>query len=82
VADVERLVRNKQRASVRRDAVASQIEAIYNLGLSASNDLSVIPKFLLAVDNLEGYWSKFTLENDTMLEAMIELGTDNEFLIV
>ncbi|KAF0748356.1 Reverse transcriptase domain-containing protein [Aphis craccivora] len=79
MADLERLSRNKQRASVRRDAAASQIEAIYNLGLNASTDSSSRSKFLIAADELEGYWSKFILENDTMLEAMIELGTDNEF---
>ncbi|XP_050063262.1 uncharacterized protein LOC126552594 [Aphis gossypii] len=79
MADRERLTRNKQRASVRRDAAASQIEAIYNLGLDASTDSSSICKFLIAAKDLEEYWAKFTLENDTMLEAMIELGTDNEF---
>lgn len=79
MADLERLMRNKQRASVRRDAAASQIEAIYSLGLNASTDSSSISKFLIAANDLDEYWSKFTLENDTMLEAMIELGTDNEF---
>ena len=79
MADLERLSRNKQRAFVRRDAAVSHIEAIYNLGLKASTDSSSRSKFLIAADDLEGYWSKFLLENDTMLEAMIELGTDNEF---
>lgn len=49
MADVERLTRNKQRAPCKRDAAASHIEAIYNLGLSASTDRSIIPKFLLAI---------------------------------
>ncbi|XP_022179960.1 uncharacterized protein LOC111040377 [Myzus persicae] len=79
MADVERLTRNKQRASCKRDAAASHIEAIYNLGLSASTDHSIIPKFLLAIEDLSEYWATFTLETDTMLEAMIELGTDSEF---
>jgi len=79
MADLERLSRNKQRASIRRDATASQIEAIYNLGLYVSTNSSFRLKFLIAANDLEGYWSKFTLENDIMLEAMIELGTDKEF---
>ncbi|KAF0706046.1 Uncharacterized protein FWK35_00037713 [Aphis craccivora] len=66
---------------LKRDAAASQIEAVYNLGLSASTDSSVIPKFLLAIKDIDEYWSKFTVENDSMLEAMIELGTDKDFVI-
>jgi len=84
MSETERLTRNKQRASVKRDAAASQIEAVYNLGLSASSDSSdssVVPKFLLAIKDIDEYWSKFTVENDSMLEAMIELGTDQEFAI-
>ncbi|XP_025204443.1 uncharacterized protein LOC112601188 [Melanaphis sacchari] len=79
MADVERLTRDKQRAMRRRDAAASHIEAIYSLGLNASTDSSIIPKFLLAAEDLHSYWTKFTLENDSLLEAMIELGNDDEF---
>lgn len=79
MADLDRLNRDKQRASRRRDSAASHIEAIYSLGLTASTDSSNIPKFLLAAEDLQSYWSKFTLENDSLLEAMIELGTDDEF---
>lgn len=79
MADVERLNRNKQRASVKRDAAASHIEQIYALGLSTSNDSSAIPKFLIASEDIYDHWAKFTLENDTILETMIELGTDDQF---
>uniref|UniRef100_A0A2S2P573 Uncharacterized protein n=2 Tax=Schizaphis graminum TaxID=13262 RepID=A0A2S2P573_SCHGA len=79
MADVDRLNRDKQRAARRRDAAASHIEAIYSLGLTASKDSSCVPKFLLAAEDLQSYWSKFTLENDSLLEAMIELGTESEF---
>ncbi|KAF0736570.1 Integrase catalytic domain-containing protein, partial [Aphis craccivora] len=79
MADLDRLNRDKQRASRRRDSAASHIEAIYSLGLKALTDSSNIPKFLLAAEDLQSYWSKFTLENDSLLEALIELGTDGEF---
>ncbi|CAI6359355.1 unnamed protein product [Macrosiphum euphorbiae] len=79
MGDKERLMRNKQRAAVKRDAAASHIESIYALGLSASTDSSVIPKFLIASEDIQNHWETFTLENDTMLEAMIELGTHGEF---
>ncbi|XP_008179923.1 uncharacterized protein LOC103308408 [Acyrthosiphon pisum] len=79
MGDMERLTRNKQRAAVKRDAAASHIESIYALGLSASTDSSVIPKFLIASEDIQNHWEAFTLENDTMLEAMIELGTHDEF---
>ncbi|CAI6370934.1 unnamed protein product [Macrosiphum euphorbiae] len=79
MGDKERLTRNKQRAAVKRDAAASHIESIYTLGLSASTDSSVIPKFLIASEDIQNHWETFTLENDTMLEAMIELGTHGEF---
>jgi len=79
MADVDRLNRDKQRASRRRDLAASHIEAIYSLGMAASSDSACVPKFLLAAEDLQSYWSKFILENDSLLEAMIELGTDNEF---
>jgi len=79
MADIDRLNRDKQRASRKRDAAASLIEAIYSLGITASTDSSSVSKFLLAVEDLQGYWTKFTLENDSLLEAMIELGTEGEF---
>jgi len=81
MSEVERLIRNKQRASLKRDAAASQIEAVHKLGVSASSDSSVIPKFLLAIKDIDEFWAKFTIENDSMLEAMIELGTDQDFVI-
>jgi len=79
MADIDRLNRDKQRASRRRDLAASHIETIYSLGLNASTGSSIVPKFLLAAEDLHSYWSKFTLENDSFLEALIELGTDDEF---
>lgn len=79
MANVDRLTRDKQRASRRRDAAASYIEVIYSLGLAASTDNSSVPKFLLAAEELQSYWSKFTLENDSLLETMIELGIESEF---
>uniref|UniRef100_A0A2S2NMQ9 Uncharacterized protein n=1 Tax=Schizaphis graminum TaxID=13262 RepID=A0A2S2NMQ9_SCHGA len=81
MTEVERLNRDKQRASIKRDAAAGQIEAIYNLGLLASTDSSVLSRFLIAIKDIDEYWSKFTVENDSMLEAMIELGTDKDFVV-
>lgn len=79
MSEVERLNRNKQRASFKCNAAASHIESIYALGVSASTESFVIPKFLSACEDLCNYWETFTLENDAMLEAMIELCTEKEF---
>jgi len=50
--DNERLNRNKQRAVLKRDAAANQIKAIYNLGMVASKDTAQVPKFLIALEDL------------------------------
>jgi len=73
MGDVERFTHNKQRAILKRDAAASQIEAIYGLGLKASNDSTALQRFLLAIEDIDDFWAKFLVENDSVLEAMIAL---------
>lgn len=77
--DEDRLVRSKKRALAKRSALVDRIKSIFDLGVSSETDLGARQRFLIAVNDLSDLWDKFLIENDAVLEALIELGEDQEF---
>jgi len=73
------MVRLKKRALAKRSALADRIKSIFDLGVSSETDLGARQRFLIAVNDLSDLWDKFLIENDAVLEALIELGEDQEF---
>lgn len=76
----ERLKRTKNRALVKRTAIVNRIKSILDLGLSGESDLSARQRFLISVNDLSDLWGKFVVENDAVLDALVDLGEEAEFL--
>ncbi|XP_025204843.1 uncharacterized protein LOC112601423 [Melanaphis sacchari] len=77
--DEDRAKRSKKRALAKRATVVDRIKSIFDLGVSGESDPIARQKFLIAVDDLTDLWGKFVIENDAVLEALIELGEEDNF---
>ncbi|XP_022160333.1 uncharacterized protein LOC111026542 [Myzus persicae] len=49
-------------------------------GLSGESDLSARQRFLISINDLSDLWGKFVVENDAVLDALVDLGEEAEFL--
>lgn len=77
--DEERLLRSKKRALVKRAAVFNCIKAVFDLGTLSESDMDARDQFLVAVNDLTDLWSKFVIENNAVLDAMVDLNEDQSF---
>lgn len=68
--------RLKHRATTKRSAIVARIKAIHDLGVLGESDISSREQFLVAVNDVTDLWSKFAIENDTVLDATIDLNEE------
>ena len=77
--DEDRATRTKRRALAKRATVVDRIKSVFDLGVSGESDLIARQKFLIAVNDLTDLWGKFVIENDAVLDALIDLGEEEQF---
>lgn len=82
-SDTERanrvLVRAKVLAWTGRETAIKRLSAIAKLATKVSSDPSLIPKLLVAADDLDTLWDSFMSYNVDVLNALIDLDQMDEF---
>lgn len=77
--DSARTKRLRDRAVIKRTTVILRIRAIHNLASRVTNEPAVIPELLVAVDELDGLWAQFEVEDNALLDFHIMLGSTEEY---
>lgn len=71
--ELEREKRVKSLAIVKRTTAVSNIRAIHTMALRASSEPDLVPQFLVAVTDLDVFWTHFKLEDDAVLDSLVQL---------
>jgi len=77
--DKERWSRTKRRALIKRATIIDRIKFVYDLGVAGETDVNARTSFLISVNDLTELWTNFSVENDAILDALVELGEDDSF---
>jgi len=77
--DKTRNTRLKQRASTKREVAASHIRRIHSSATAAVKDPSIMNQVLIAVRDLDSWWSKYSVESEALLDIMVELDEVDQF---
>lgn len=79
--DVRALERVKKRTIKTRDTTIHRIKNIHILSTQLVAEPNLIPKYLVAVGDLDFLWESFQIQNQAVLDALLDLGLDEEFSI-
>jgi len=71
--DKTRNIRLKQCASTKRNVAASHIRRLHASATAAVKDLTLMSQVTTAVQDLDNWWSQYSIESDVLLDVMIEL---------
>lgn len=66
-------------AEVKRDNAVTNIERLFELSSQTFTSPDLIPKFLLSARNVYKLWSQFSISNDSLLDALIDLDLVGDF---
>jgi len=64
---------------IKRDVAASHIRRLHASATAAVEDLSLMSQVTTAVQDLNSWWSQFSVESDALLDVMIELDEVDQF---
>jgi len=79
VQDSQDNIRLKQRATAKRDLAASHIRRLHASATAARNDPTARSPVLTAVQDLNNWWSQYSVESDALLNVMVELDEIDQF---
>lgn len=79
MVDTDRLVRTKQRTIIKCDAICKRINHIHLLYNRVALDPTLIHQLTVGVEDLNGLWNNFLVENDAVLDILLELDQLDEF---
>jgi len=81
MADQASVERSRTKAVLKRDESIKRILAMHDLALRCDQDLSLVDQLSLLIDEIDDVWSKFTFDNDALLDSLIYLGREQEYPI-
>jgi len=77
-ASVERA---RIKAVLKRDESIKRIRAMHDLALRCDQDPSLVAQLSLLTDEIDEVWSRFTFDNDALLDSLVYLGQEQEYPI-
>ncbi|KAF0721556.1 Integrase catalytic domain-containing protein, partial [Aphis craccivora] len=77
--DIERLTRALELAMAKRTTAVSQIRGIHEMAGRVAAEPAVAAAFSVNAADLDGAWTNFRVENDSVLESLVKLGRAGEY---
>jgi len=74
-----RNIRLKQRATAKRDVAANHIRRLHTSATTAGKDQAAMDLVIMAVQDLNSWWSQYSVESDALLNVMVELDEIDQF---
>jgi hypothetical protein len=66
-------------AELKRNNVATNIKNIFEMAGTIVNSPELFPKFLRLARDTDNLWTQFNVENDSLLDALIDLNKIDDF---
>lgn len=74
-----RNIRLKQRATAKRDVAAGHIRRLHTSATTAGKNQAAMDLVLTAVQDLNNWWSQYSVESDALLNVMVDLDEIDQF---
>jgi len=79
VNDPRRIQRARVHAEMKRNNVVTNIKNLFEMSSTIVSSPDFVPKFLRLARDTENLWTQFNVENDSLLDALIDLDKIGEF---